>query len=91
MFCLRQAYPGVYQDSLIDKAKTAEELSQQTYKSTIDTKNFVDSLQADFNLQTENMDTIKNGMKQVVKNDNMNSKQITELEQSEGSKKNNYT
>lgn len=88
MFCLHQAYPGEYQESLIDKAKTAEDLSRQTYRNTIDTKNIVDTLQTDFNLQTENIDTMKNDIKQIVKNDNVNSKQIIELEQSEGIKKN---
>ncbi|VVC37186.1 Hypothetical protein CINCED_3A012310 [Cinara cedri] len=78
------AYPGVYQESLIDKAKTAEELSKLTYKSTMDTKNIVDSLQSDYDIQIEDTETIKNEMKQIVKNDNIISKQITELEQSEG-------
>lgn len=44
----------------------------------------VDSIQSDFNEQVENIETIKSDMKQMVKNDNINSKQITELEQSEG-------
>jgi len=74
----------VYQESLIDKAKTTEELSKLTYKSTSDTKNIVDSLQSDFDIQVDEIETIKNDMKQIVKNDNLNSKQITELEQSEG-------
>lgn len=87
MFCSHQAYPGEYQESLIDKSKTAEDLSRQTYRSTIDTKNIVDALQTDFNLQTENIGTMKNDIKQIVKNDNVNSKQITELEQSEGKNK----
>lgn len=74
----------MYQESLIDKAKTAEELSKLTYKSTTDIKNIVDSLQSDFDIQVDEIETIKNDMKQIVKNDNLNSKQITELEQSEG-------
>lgn len=74
----------MYQESLIDKAKTAEELSKLTYKSTNDIKNIVDSLQSDFDIQVDEIETIKNDMKQIVKNDNLNSKQITELEQSEG-------
>lgn len=69
---------------MIDKAKTAEELSKLFYKNTLDTKNMVDSIQSDFNVQVENIETIKSDMKQIVKNDNINSKQITELEQSEG-------
>jgi hypothetical protein len=32
----------------------------------------------------DEIETVKNNMKQIVKNDNINSKQITELEQSEG-------
>jgi len=79
-----KAYPGVYQESLIDKAKTAEELSKLTYKSTTDIKNIVDSIHSDFDIQVDEIETIKNDMKQIVKNDNLNSKQITELEQSEG-------
>jgi len=81
---LIQAYPGVYQESLIDKAKTAEELSKLTYKTASDTKNIVDTIKTDFDIQVETLETIKNGMKQIVKNDNLNSKQIMELEQSEG-------
>jgi gas vesicle protein len=69
---------------LIDKAKTSEELSKLVYKNTLDTKNMVDSIQSDFNVQVENIETVKSDMKQIVKNDNVNSKQITELEQSEG-------
>lgn len=69
---------------MIDKAKTSEELSKLVYKNTLDTKNMVDSVQSDFNVQVENIETIKSEMKQIVKNDNLNSKQITELEQSEG-------
>jgi len=41
-------------------------------------------LKSDFDVQFENVEAIKIGMKQIVKNDNINSKQITELEQSEG-------
>ncbi|XP_025195973.1 laminin subunit alpha-1 [Melanaphis sacchari] len=80
----KTAYPGVYQESLIDKAKTAEELSKLTYKNTYNTKNIVDSIQSDFDIQVDKIETVKNNMKQIVKNDNINSKQITELEQSEG-------
>lgn len=83
---LFQAYPGVYQESLNDKAKSAEELSQLTYKSALDTKKIVDSLQTNFNQQAEDIEVIRNDMRQIVKNDNINSKQITELEQSEGIK-----
>lgn len=50
----------------------------------METKNIVDSLQSDFNEQAENIEAIKYDIKQIVKNDNLNSKQITELEQSEG-------
>lgn len=84
MFYTFQAYPGVYQESLIDKAKTTEELSKLIYTNTLETKNIVDSLQSDFDKQVENIEAIKYDMKQIVKNDNLNSKQITELEQSEG-------
>lgn len=76
----------MYQESLNDKAKSAEELSQLTYKSTLDTKKIVDSLQTNFDQQAEDIEIIRNDMKQIVKNDNINSKQITELEQSEGIK-----
>lgn len=55
-----------------------------TYKSTSDIKNIVDSIQSDFDIQVDEIETVKNNMKQIVKNDNINSKQITELEQSEG-------
>lgn len=41
-------------------------------------------MKSDFDVQFENVEAIKIGMKQIVKNDNINSKQITELEQSEG-------
>jgi len=41
-------------------------------------------LKSDFNVQFENVEAIKIGMKQIVKSDNINSKHITELEQSEG-------
>lgn len=44
----------------------------------------INTLQSDYSEQVEIIDSIKNDMKQIVKNDNMNSKQITELEQSEG-------
>jgi len=44
----------------------------------------VESLKSDFDIQVQNVEAIKNGMKQIVRNDNINSKQITELEQSEG-------
>lgn len=69
---------------MIDKAKSTEEISKYTYKNTIDTKDIVESLQSDYNIEIEDIETIKNEMKQIVKNDNINSKQITELEQSEG-------
>jgi len=55
-----------------------------TYKSTSDIKNIVDSIQSDFDIQVDEIEIVKNNMKQIVKNDNINSKQITELEQSEG-------
>lgn len=74
----------MYQESLIDKSKTAEELSKLIFKNTIDTKNIVDLLQSDYNIQIENTENLKNDIKQIAKNDNLNSKQITELEQSEG-------
>lgn len=74
----------MYKESLVDKAKSAEELSKLTYKTTVDARNMLESLQSDYSVQVDIIDTIKNDMKQIVKNDNMNSKQITELEQSEG-------
>lgn len=79
-----QAYPGVYQESLIDKSKTAEELSKLIFKNTLDTKNIVDTLQSNYDIEIENTEEIRNFIKQIAKNDNLNSKQITELEQSEG-------
>lgn len=69
---------------MIDKAKTYEELSKLTYKNTVDTKNIVDSIKSDFDVRAQNIEAVKNYMKHIVKNDNLNSKQITELEQSEG-------
>lgn len=80
----------MYQESLADKAKTTEELSKLTYKTTVDATNLVDTIQSDFNVQVDIVDAIKDDMKLIVKNDNMNSKQITELEQSEGGRFNKY-
>lgn len=74
----------MYQESLADKAKTSEELSKLTYKTTVDAKNLVDTIQSDFNVQVDIVEAMKDDMKLIVKSDNMNSKQITELEQSEG-------
>lgn len=49
-------------------------------------KKVVNTAKSDFDVQVVIVDAINNDMKLIVKNDNMNSKQITELEQSEGTK-----
>ncbi|XP_050425592.1 laminin subunit alpha-1 isoform X2 [Adelges cooleyi] len=78
------AYPGVYQESLVDKSKAAEDLSQLVYKNTLDVKKLVDTFQSKFNAEITTIEAVKNDMKQIIKIDNSNSKQIIELEQSEG-------
>jgi len=55
-----------------------------TYKTAVDTKKVFDTAQSDFDAQVAIVDAVNSDMKLIVKTDNMNSKQITELEQSEG-------
>lgn len=47
-------------------------------------KNVINAFKLEFDAQVERIEAIKNDMRQIVKSDNVNSKQIIELEQSEG-------
>lgn len=70
----------------VDKAKSAEESSKLVYNTTINSIDIVNSFKSEFSFEVSKLENIKNDIRQVIKNDNSNSKQITELEQSEGIK-----